>query len=63
MSTAPLSRRVVLEGAGALVVGLFFGGTLEAATFGQSAADLGVPIRDVDPENLDSWLAITATAG
>ena len=58
MSTAPLSRRAVLEGAGALIVGLSFGGTLEAATFGQSAADLSVPIRDVDPEHLDSWLAI-----
>ena len=51
MSTAPLSRRAVLEGAGALIVGLSFGGTLEAATFGQSAADLSVHIRD-------SWLAI-----
>jgi nicotinate dehydrogenase subunit B len=61
MSATHLSRRKVLEGAGVLMVGLSFSrtaGAAEAVRFGPSAADLSVPVRNVDPEGLDSWLAI-----
>ncbi len=58
MSAPHLSRRTLFEGVGVLLVGLSMGGMADATTLGYSADDLDVPARDVDPERLDSWLAI-----
>ena len=58
MSAASLSRRALLESAGVLLVGLSLGEPVAAATQASSAADLNIPVRGVDPDNLDSWLAI-----
>ena len=49
-----LSRRQLIEGAGVMVVGIVLGGGTAVA---QTAAS-GAGVRAVDPEQLDSWLAI-----
>jgi nicotinate dehydrogenase subunit B len=52
MSGIDVSRRQIIEGAGVLAVGFAIGGAMCAA----SAAD--ATVRSVDPEKLDSWLAV-----
>jgi CO/xanthine dehydrogenase Mo-binding subunit len=54
MSGFEVSRRQVIEGAGVLAVGFMIGGAACAA----GAADGDATVRSVDPENLDSWLAV-----
>ena len=52
MNTAQLSRRQILESAGMLVIGFSLG-----AAAAPSAAS-GQTVRSVEPEDLNSWLAI-----
>ena len=58
MNAPQFTRRGLLEGAGVLVVGLWFGPAARAATGQSPAADLSTPVRIIDFESLDSWLAI-----
>jgi nicotinate dehydrogenase subunit B len=54
MSGFDISRRRIIEGAGVLAVGFAIGGAKYAA----KAADGDATHRNVDPESLDSWLAV-----
>jgi CO/xanthine dehydrogenase Mo-binding subunit len=54
MSSADLSRRQLIEGAAGLVVGFALGGVGASVSAAESVTG-----RSVEPESLDSWLAIT----
>jgi nicotinate dehydrogenase subunit B len=58
LARATCSRRAVLKGTGALIVGV--SATHMAASLGVAQGPFATRVSHVDPQQLDAWLAIAA---